>query len=69
MNEKNLTLTKNNFFDFEDDLVKRIKNEQISLKNESCYIVKESWYNKFISNYGKNLHNFPEFIYDLNGII
>ena len=69
MNENNRNILKNDLLDFNEDLLQKIEDTEVSLENEACYLIKESWYNKFIEIGNHESIKFPEFIYNFNDII
>ena len=44
---------KNDYYNFREELTKKIKSPSISMNNEDSYLIEESWHNQLLDYFGK----------------
>ena len=53
MDEDSYISIKNDYYNFREELAKKIKSPSISMNNEDSYLIEESWHNQLLDYFGK----------------
>ena len=53
MDEESYISMKNDYYNFREELEKKIKSPSISMNNEDSYLIEESWHNQLLDYFGK----------------